>query len=462
MVPKVRRALVGRACVSLLLVGIACAAPAQGRGGGDVVGTWSGRATFRAAPLDFTVRFFRQHDSLRATFSSPELMLLEQPLDSVGLDGTRVSFSTRDDYPIHFQGTLAGDVIRGGAGVPAVPGVTERRRASEPGALQFELRRVGARLSSYVTREVRFANGSVSLAGTVFLPPADLRSPVAGIVILQGSSSNLRDEYRFYADHFARAGLAVLTFDKRGKGESSGDYGAATYDDLAGDAAAAVRFLRRQPGIDSMRVGVWGLSQGAFISPLVAQQIPSLAFIVAVSPPGVPIGESAAYQDSVRVIAKNFPAADASRAAQLNRHIYEWLRNGGARSKLDAELRAAVGQPWGRVTSLPARLPTGSSLDGWYWRGRIFDPIPSWRSLQTPVLVVFGAADELIPASLSAARIQAALRDGGNRDAAVRVFPAANHVLRQLPLVAGGKWDWPKAAGGYLDGITDWIVAHSR
>ena len=442
------------------MIGAACGASSQSTA--DIAGTWSGRAVLRAAPLDFSVRFFRQHDTLRATFSSPDLLILEQPLALVRLEGASVAFSTPDDYPIHFHGTLEGGRIRGGADVPAVPGVTESRRAAGGSGLEFELHRAARETAHYVSREVRLASGGAQLAGTLLLPPAPATARVPGIVILQGSSTNLRREYRFYADHFARAGLAVLTFDKRGTGESSGDYGAATYDDLADDAAAAVRLLRRQPEVDSARVGIWGLSQGAFISPLVAQRVSSLAFIVAVSPPGVTIGESAAYQDSVRLIAKNFSAADASRAAELNRRACEWLRTGLSRGELDRELAATSGQPWRRASSLPVRLPAGSSLGGWYWRGRTVDPIPAWRALRTPVLIVFGAADELLPAPVSAARIQAALHDGGNRDATVRVFPAANHVLRRLPLVAGGKWDWPRAAPGYLDGITTWIAAHSR
>ncbi|TMA24707.1 MAG: alpha/beta hydrolase, partial [Deltaproteobacteria bacterium] len=96
-----------------------------------------------------------------------------------------------------------------------------------------------------------------------------------GVVLLQGSSANGRNDYVFIADHFARAGFAALAFDKRGFGESTGNYGTATYDDLAQDAAAAVERLRREPGVDSLRVGLWGLSQGGLLAPLVAARVPS-------------------------------------------------------------------------------------------------------------------------------------------------------------------------------------------
>jgi alpha-beta hydrolase superfamily lysophospholipase len=128
-----------------------------------------------------------------------------------------------------------------------------------------------------------------------------MQRTLPGVVILQGSSANLRHEYRFFADHFARAGFAVLVFDKRGHGGSEGDYGNATYRDLAGDATAALARLRAEPQVARSRVGLWGLSQGALLAPMVAAAAESLAFVVAVSAPGVSTGECSAYQDSVRV-----------------------------------------------------------------------------------------------------------------------------------------------------------------
>lgn len=455
------RRLVRRCGVTLLLGGAACAASGQ-PGPESILGTWRGQAVFRGKSLAFAVRFARAGDTLRGTFSSADLLILDQPLDAVRYRASQVYFSTQDENPIRFHGALRGDSIYGAAGVPAVPGVVESHAGAAATPLQFELRRAPAPgVPPYATREVRFSNAGVNLAGTLLMPPS-AGNRHAGIIILQGSTSNLRREYRFYADHFARAGLAVLTFDKRGTGESSGNYDAATYDDLAADAVAAVEFLRGQAGVDPKRVGVWGLSQGAFIAPLVARRLGSLAFIAAVSPPGVMVGESAAYQDSLRLMAKGYSSASAGRAARLNRQILAWLATGGARAELDDALTNAADLPWRRASSLPERLPADSALEGWYWRGRTLDPIPLWRSLRAPVLVVFGSGDELVPAVVSADRIRRALREGGNRDATVRVFPAANHVLRQLPLVAGGEWDWPRAAPGYLETLTAWVLGHTR
>jgi dienelactone hydrolase len=425
----------------------------------SLVGMWHGAAEFHGAFLPFDVRFTLQADTLRATMSAPDLLLLEAPLDSVAYHAPRVRFTTHDDRPLRFEGTLDRDSIQGSAVVPAVPGVVEA--GGGDAGLRFVLHRAPPPPAPpYSTREVRIEAKGARLAGTIYVPTTGTR-PRPGIVILQGSSTNLRHEYSFYADRFARMGLATLAFDKRGKGASSGDYGAATYDDLVNDGAAAVEFMRAQPEVARERVGIWGLSQGAFIAPMVAARVPSLRFIVAVSPPGMSIGESAAYQDSVRLIAAGFSAADASRAAEWNRHLTEWLVDGGDDGTLDADLARIADTKWRRASSIPARLPTSSARNGWYWRGRTLDPIPSWRRLRVPVLVVFGADDELLPARISAARIDRALHHAANQDFTVRVFPGANHVLRRLPLVLGGKWDWPKAAPGYLELVTRWIANHS-
>jgi len=251
-------------------------------------------------------------------------------------------------------------------------------------------------------------------------------------------------------------------FDKRGKGESTGDYGTATYDDLANDAAAAVRCLRAQEQVVSARVGLWGLSQGAFLAPMVAARVDSLAFVVAVSPPGMPTGETSAYQDSVRLVQAGFGLEHAQQAAALDRLILAWLQARRGRDVVERELERVADTPWRRASSLPHRLPHGETLEGWYWRGRTRDPLPAWRALRAPALIVFGAADELLPAGASATSIERALAQGGNADHAMKTFPAANHVLKTLPLVAGGAWDWPRVAPGYLDLVTKWMTAHVK
>lgn len=445
--------------VFAVCAGASFAAPASRAAGprGDVAGHWRGAVFRQGARLDLTVRFFRERDALRASVSSPDLLLLDTPLEAVQQVGRNVRFVTPDDHPLRFHGVLEGDSIRGEALLPAVPGVAPADRDA-PSVRILLGRAAPPPAPPYATRDVRVTSGTTTLAGTLRMPPGAGRHP--GVVLLSGSSSKRRQDLAFFADHFARNGLAVLVFDKRGTGGSPGDYGAATYPQLADDAAAAVQFLRAQPGVDRARVGVWGLSQGATIAAMVGAHVPDLRFVVAVSAPGVPVGDAVAYQDSIRLYARGFDEADIRRMATVQRRILAWLRDGRGESELAALLQNSAGTPWQRASSIPTRLPSGKALEGWYWRGRTLDPQPIWRAVRAPVLVVYGGADDLLQARTNSRAVEQALRKGGHRDVTVRTFAGANHVIRMLPALRRGPWDWPRVAPGYLELVTGWV--HER
>jgi uncharacterized protein len=325
--------------------------------------------------------------------------------------------------------------------------------------MPFALARATAPARPYRSEEVTFANGQVTLSGTVFTPAAG--RPRGAVVFVHGSSLNLRDGYRFHADHFARAGFVTLTYDKRGSGRSTGSYQAATLDDLVGDAIAAVQMLRSRPGVDSSRVGVWGLSQGGTLVPLVAQRAP-VAFVIAVSGPGVSFGETAAWQDSVGLVRRGFAVADAAAAASIHRRLTEWMRTGEGDAEITALLARTAELPWRRHTGIPRQPPTAAERHGWYWATRPLDPVEWWRAVRVPTLVLFGEADPLLPARRSADLITAALRAAGNDDARVVVFPGADHMLRTSARAAGGGWAWPRAAPGYQDTVTAWLARMAR
>src|SRR5262249_36098645 len=181
------------------------------------------------------------------------------------------------------------------------------------------------------------------------------------------------------------------------------------------------------------RVGVWGISQGGLLAPLVAARVPALAFIVAVSAPGMPIAESAAYQDSMRLVAAGFDPVDLRRAVTIERRLSRWLPHGEDGAELGALRTEAASTPWLRASSLPARLPAGAALAGWYWRGRTLDPAPLWKAVHVPVLALWGAADDLLPARQSARLVERALHQGGHPDVTVWGVPAPHPLPRPRP-----------------------------
>jgi uncharacterized protein len=121
--------------------------------------------------------------------------------------------------------------------------------------------------------EVRFPSGDAVLAGTLSVPAGPGRH--SAVAIVHGSGPALRDEGQFLTGLFLEHGIAVLAYDKRGNGESTGIYpgesaSSANIDVYARDADAAVRFLSRQPELDPHHLGLFGGSQGGWIVPLAA------------------------------------------------------------------------------------------------------------------------------------------------------------------------------------------------
>src|SRR4029077_10714326 len=83
----------------------------------------------------------------------------------------------------------------------------------------------------------------------------------------------------------------TLRLDSRGVGKSTGTYDDSTIQDLAGDVAAAVQFLRGRQEILPWRIGLVGVSEGGMIAPLAASQARRVSFLVLIGAHGIPLDE---------------------------------------------------------------------------------------------------------------------------------------------------------------------------
>jgi hypothetical protein len=146
----------------------------------------------------------------------------------------------------------------------------------------------------YTNHEVAFPSedGSIKLAGTLSLPNG--KGPFPAVVLVAAAGPEGRDEeagghlvFVVLADHLLRKGVAVLRYDKRGVGDSGGDFSKATFADLVSDADAAFRWLIARPEIDRAHVGMIGHSEGGSICPAVAAREPQVAFVVAMAGSGL-------------------------------------------------------------------------------------------------------------------------------------------------------------------------------
>lgn len=257
--------------------------------------------------------------------------------------------------------------------------------------------------------DVEFASHGVTLHGTVVAPPEG--GSGAGIVMVHGSGPHNREDYRREAEAFAKAGIAVLIYDKRTAGYSMFQ---RDYSLLADDALAAVQTLRSQPGVDPARVGLWGLSEGGWVAPLAASRSRDVAFVVTVGANGIAPARQQAWATRNRLV-----------------------RAGVDGSLLDM----------GASKSVRLLVAAGAFAEA------EFDPVPVLERIHQPVLGLWGDLDRLTPPGEAMLIFRDTLERAGNRNYTLRAFAGAQHNLR---LTTDGFDRLDAFAPGYLDLVGSW------
>jgi uncharacterized protein len=409
-----------------------------------LAGHWRGVLMREGVETAFLLDFYRDKDEWRGSFGLPEQRVLEYPLDKVKYISPHLSAAgPGDDFTL--EGTLSGDslsgVFRDGRG-PATFRLT--RTAEEP---------------PYTSENVRFANSGVTLAGSLYIPKGP--GPYPAVVFLHGSGPEIRwGASRFLSDYFARRGIATLIYDKRGTGQSTGDWRLADFSALAGDALAAMRFLKTRHLIDPQKIGIYGHSQGGTIAPLVASLTPEVAFVISAAGSAIPMWQSEIFSLRTQVRETGIQGESLQRADSFIDRILAVARSGKGVQELKTEWEAARvrGDRWVEVLQLPDQ-------DNYWWsffpKIAEYNAAENWEKVNVPVLVVQAGKDIYTPSELSVAAIDAALRKAHNPDFTILVLPGAPHNLVIQPDVKSGL-KWPRLYPGYADLLVGWIRYRTR
>jgi hypothetical protein len=136
------------------------------------------------------------------------------------------------------------------------------------------------------SQPITFTADKVTCEGLFARPDAE-NGQAPGIVIchphpLRGGDM-LNNVVRAVAEAFAVAGFAVLRFNFRGVGRSTGQYAEGLGEQQ--DAKAAIAWLMTQPGIDAERLLLAGYSFGARVTLEVASTDPRVCGFIVVAPP---------------------------------------------------------------------------------------------------------------------------------------------------------------------------------
>jgi uncharacterized protein len=345
----------------------------------------------------------------------------------------------------------------------------QRARGGKITSLTWQREGAAARMAKRVEIEKRedvsFSNGDVRLAGTLISPVRGGKHPA--IILVHGSGAEDREYILPFARFLIRRGMAVLGYDKRGVGESTGDWNTASFDDLAGDVVAAFEYLKTRSDIDRAQIGLLGVSQAGWIMPLAAVRAKGLDFLISISGAGVPGSETTIDQARNEMTASRMPSEVVEQIVGLMKLQNQFARTGqgwneyaGAREKLVARAQAA-GVQW----PPPDLFPGTPEHPYWQFIRRLYfyDPAPTLRELQVPTLALFGELDNNIVAEKNKAAWETALKAGGNRDYALKVLPKANHYQWEAKLGSNAEMaSLKRFVPEYFTTIHNWLGKHVR
>lgn len=329
----------------------------------------------------------------------------------------------------------------------------------------------------YTATDVTVTSGDTELAGTITVPESGAS---VGVLLINGSGPQNRNSelyghkpFLVLADHLTRAGYAVARFDDRGVGGSSGEDAQATYEDLVADAVVQTQALVEHAGVE--RVVVIGHSQGGYLAPVVAQEVPYVAGVVMLAGPAVS-GADVLVRQNELFIEADAPAAPRAvvqgaidQQLRFLQPLIAYVINEeyeAANAHIDEYVRASVAQlppasaPSEEVLAELIEAQQAGIVSPVMRSFLMFDPAVYLQTLTLPVFAVYGGLDLQVEAAQSEGVLANLLAEAGNDDVTITVFAHINHLLQ--PAVTGTIGEYPLIPitidEEVLDALTEWLT----
>jgi uncharacterized protein len=436
----------------------------------DIGGTWNGVLDANGTRLRLVFHIRKSDSGYVTTMDSPDQGAMGIPIATTSFSDPELRLE-QPRMNLVYAGKRSGDSIPG----TWTQGTTTLRLVLSRNAAVVKPRNRPQEPSRpYPYREeevtIRNAQDNLTLAGTLTLPDGD--GPHPAVVLLSGSGPQNRDEEVFghkpflvLADQLTRQGIAVLRYDDRGIGRSTGNFNAATSRDFATDATSAVAFLAGRPEIARAHIGLIGHSEGALVAPMVTTQTKDVAFIVLLAGIGMPGRDVSLIQMKTL---RPFPVPDEELWARFTERSI-----GIASSSADvATKRIELARHYEShrallATVLPSSLPVDAFIRSrvteltrpWQQFFLAYDPATDLAKVMVPVLSLNGSNDVQVPAAANQAGIKRALEKGKNRQYVIRELPGLNHMFQES--LTGAMNEYPLLEQTFspvaLNEIVGWI-----
>ena len=289
--------------------------------------------------------------------------------------------------------------------------------------------------STFTVTKMKIPCNGVMITGWLYLPPGDAKCPL--VVLTNGGGNNVRaikSFSDFMAPILAHCGYAAFVHDKRGTGESEGDYVKTTYDDYINDAGSCANYLAGHRRINPDKIGVMGASEGGRVAVVAASRFPVFSFVISQS--GTMVG---AIDDRMNAQINGMidQGIITDSIADLVRPVWRrsfeaWAsRDPEEHSRIDMEIeemrkvypRGYLPFKKSEMDSIPdfaVILPTWNSLGN--------DYMTEMKHFRKKWLAIYGAEDRVVPTEESVRNIGHYMSRSGNKSYNIAIIPRMGHV----------------------------------
>ncbi len=299
----------------------------------------------------------------------------------------------------------------------------------------------------YNVEEVSFQNiqDSITLAGTFTYPRTGRNFPVA--ILISGSGPQNRNSEIFghksfwvLADYLTNQGIAVLRYDDRGVGESTGNFSKATSVDFAEDVVAAIAYLKSRKEINLNKIGLIGHSEGGIIAPMVASENKNVAFVVSMAGVMLPGSELLLLQKELQLQSMGSSEVFISKEIEFDKGIMK-LINASASDSLKRNLEKYTSEYFkknpkfasdhGMTETYYKTLIVESYSSPWLSNFIKYDPKNALESLECPLFALNGEKDLQVPAKENLEVLEHISTIDSSKNFTLKSYPGLNHLFQE-------------------------------
>lgn len=442
----------------------------------DVTGAWGGTLDIQGTHLRVVFNVSQGPQGYTATMDSPDQGVLAVPVASTEIDGSTTITFGLPAARITYRGVFKDSLIVGTftQNHRDFPLHLKRQPKEAKGASRPQ---DPVKPFPYISEDITFDNpkANITLAGTLTMPKGKARFPA--VVLISGSGPQNRDEelmghrpFLVLSDHLTRNGIAVLRYDDRGFGASTGDFGSATSADFATDVESAMAYLKSRSEINGNAIGLIGHSEGGLIAPMVAADSKGVAFMVLMAGSGIRGDKLLLLQEELIERVLGTPETEIERMLETNAKLFDAIVNAKDDARLKSELRdileedGVVNVPEGMTKEEFITAQIDQFTSPWVKYFLRYDPSNTLGKVKCPVLAINGEKDLQVPPKENLSAIRSAVQKGGNTNVTTREYKDLNHLFQEAE--TGSPLEYATIeqtiAPIVLENITTWIKTQTK